>query len=53
MIMAWGSEPSKMVRLDTKMVSLFFETLKRQFDSKTLSVTFPKMIESLIELGSD
>ena len=53
LIMAWGSEPSKQVRLDTKMVSLFFETLKRQFDSKTLSVTFPKMIESLIELGSD
>ena len=51
--MAWGSEPSKQVRLDTKMVSLFFETLKRQFDPKTLSVTFPKMIESLIELGSD
>ena len=41
------------MRLDTKMVVSFFETLKRKFEPTTLTVTFPKMIESMIELGSD
>ena len=49
LIFAWGCSPSKGVLADTRMIHEMFETLQDRYNRKTLSVTFPKMFEDMLE----
>ena len=53
LVMAWGCQPSKMVLVDTKMITDFFDTLRDRYCRKTLTVSFPQMFDSMLAISKD
>ena len=53
LVLAWGCPPTKFVLADTRMIHDFFDTLRDRYCRKTLSLTFPQVLDNMLSDAGD
>ena len=52
-IFCWGCQPAKGVLADTRMIHDFFDTMKARYDTATMCLVFPKILDNMLGAKGD